>query len=65
MSSIFISHSWSDKSSARKLAADLRKVGVYVWLDEAEIKLGDSLIQKIRAGIDTVDYVRRRRGYAR
>ena len=28
-----------------------------VWLDEAEIRLGDSLIEKIRYGIDSVDYV--------
>lgn len=31
-------------------------MGAYVWLDEAEIKVGDSLIQKIRDGIDRVDY---------
>src|SRR5262249_20238899 len=29
----------------------------YVWIDEAEIKLGDSLIEKITEGIDSVDYV--------
>ncbi len=28
-----------------------------MWLDEAEIRLGDSLIEKIRQGIDSVDYV--------
>src|SRR3712207_1171437 len=53
----FISHSWHDKPSARKLAKSLRGAGVYVWLDEAEIKIGDSLIEKIRDGIDRVDYV--------
>lgn len=55
--SIFISHNWSDKEFARRLAHDLQLAGVKVWIDELEIKLGDSLIQKIREGIDGVDYV--------
>ena len=28
-----------------------------MWVDEAEIKLGDSLINKIREGIDKVEYI--------
>jgi hypothetical protein len=31
--------------------------GIPFWLDEAEIKVGESLIEKIRAGIDKVDFV--------
>jgi len=31
--------------------------GINVWLDEAEIKLGESLIEKIREAIDSVEYV--------
>jgi hypothetical protein len=57
MSSIFLSHSHSDKPFARKLAADLRISGHTVWIDEAEINIGDSLVAKIREGIDQVDYV--------
>lgn len=57
MGSVFISHSWSDKPLARNLAETIRKFAIHVWLDEAEIKIGDSLIEKIRAGIDQVDYV--------
>lgn len=57
MSSIFISHSSLDKSFVRKLAADLRVYGHNVWVDEGEINIGDSLIKKIREGIDSVDYV--------
>jgi hypothetical protein len=57
MSSIFLSHSHADKSLARKLAADLRVAGHVVWIDEAEIEIGDSLVEKIREGIDQVDYV--------
>jgi hypothetical protein len=55
--SVFISHSWHDKESARRIAETVRAFGGRVWLDEAEIKLGDSLVEKIRAGIDSMDYV--------
>ncbi|MDK9724420.1 MAG: toll/interleukin-1 receptor domain-containing protein [Sterolibacteriaceae bacterium MAG5] len=57
MSSIFLSHSHEDKAFARRLAADLRKAGHAVWIDEAEINIGDSLIAKIRDGLDRVDFV--------
>jgi hypothetical protein len=57
MSSIFLSHSHTDKPFARRLASDLRRCGHIVWIDEAEILIGDSLIEKIREGIDSVDFV--------
>lgn len=57
MSSIFLSHCHADKAFARKLATDLRKAGHGVWVDEAEINIGDSLIEKIREGLDQVDFV--------
>lgn len=57
MSSIFLSHSHADKQFARRLAADLRASGHDVWIDEAEIDIGDSLIDKIRDGLDSVDFV--------
>jgi hypothetical protein len=50
--SVFLSHSHADKSFARRLAEDLRSAGAQVWIDEAEIQLGDSLINKISAAID-------------
>ena len=57
MSSIFLSHNHADKPFARRLASDLRAAGHVVWIDEAEIDIGDSLVEKIREGIDEVDYV--------
>ncbi|EPB1972045.1 toll/interleukin-1 receptor domain-containing protein [Escherichia coli] len=54
--SVFLSHNHNDKPFVRKLARDLENHGVHYWLDEAEMKIGDSLIQKIREGIDSVDY---------
>ncbi|WP_245738920.1 toll/interleukin-1 receptor domain-containing protein [Nitrosomonas marina] len=55
--SIFLSHTHADKAFVRKLAADLEAHGVRYWLDEAEIKVGQSLIKKIRQGLDGVDFV--------
>lgn len=57
MSKIFLSHTSIDKPFVRKLAADLRRYGHIVWIDEAEINIGDSLIGKICEGLDSVDYV--------
>jgi hypothetical protein len=57
MSSIFLSHSHNDKAFARRLARDLKRTGARVWIDEAELKIGDSLIEKIREGIDKMEYL--------
>lgn len=54
---VFLSHTHSDKSFVRQLAVDLENHGINYWLDEAEIKIGESLIQKIREGIDNYDYL--------
>lgn len=55
--SIFLSHTSADKPFVRKLASDLEAHGIRYWLDEAEIKVGESLIEKIRLGLDEVDFV--------
>ncbi|HEX8090000.1 MAG TPA: TIR domain-containing protein [Blastocatellia bacterium] len=57
MSSVFLSHSHKDKEFVRRLAYDLRANGVKVWVDEAEILVGDSLIQKIGQAIEEMDYL--------
>ena len=57
MSKIFLSHTSIDKPFVRKLAADLRNSGHTVWIDEAEINIGDSLVDKIREALDSVDFV--------
>lgn len=57
MPSIFLSHNHKDKPFVRRLAANLTAEGVKVWLDEAEIKVGDSLIRKISSGIYEMDYL--------
>lgn len=49
---IFISHSSKDKEFARRLSNDLQARNVPVWFDELEIKVGDSLNNKIQEGIN-------------
>ncbi len=46
--SVFLSHSWDGKCFARKLAQRLRRNGVDVWIDEAELKVGTHLYIRFR-----------------
>ena len=49
---VFISHASEDKEAvARPLRDALSRRGVTVWLDEAQMKMGDSLRRKIDDGI--------------
>ncbi len=51
MPSVFLSHTSVDKPFVEKLANDLRRVGINVWFDKWEIKVGKSLTWKIEQGI--------------
>lgn len=49
---VFISHASEDKADvALPLAEALKEIGVTVWLDKIELKIGDSLRRKIDAGL--------------
>lgn len=48
---IFIAHASEDKKIVQKLADDLLNRGLLVWFDKWEIKVGDSLVEKINQGI--------------
>jgi hypothetical protein len=48
---VFICHSFVDKKFARRIANDLTIKGFKVWFDEFEMLPGDSLFEKIQAGI--------------
>jgi len=49
---VFLSHSAKDKPVVRELAARLQRDGVRVWLDEDQIKPGDSIPAKIEEGLE-------------
>jgi hypothetical protein len=53
----FLSHSSGDKSFVRKLADNLTRVGVDVWLDEWEMEAGDSLRDSLGIALEKSKYV--------
>ena len=57
MSKVFISYSSSDKNFVEKLSKDLNELGIGVWFDKLEIKVGDSIVEKINKGISENDYL--------
>ena len=51
----FISHNEANKADARLLATALVEQGVGVWLDEWEVRPGDSITAGIESGLDKAD----------
>jgi len=54
---IFICHASEDKQFVKKIAKALQTYGIKVWLDEWELKVGDSLHSKIEEGIKHSSYM--------
>lgn len=54
---VFLSHSHADKRFVRSLAAKLTSKRIKVWIDKAELRPGDSLIEKLRSALDAVTVV--------
>lgn len=54
---VFISHRGEDANLAERLADDIRQAGFQVWLDEWEIDLGDSIVERINSGLENARYV--------
>jgi hypothetical protein len=53
----FISHASEDKEPfVRQLAHELRQLGLHVWYDEFELKVGDSLAGSIDIGLRSSRY---------
>ncbi|MCA1291910.1 toll/interleukin-1 receptor domain-containing protein [Paenibacillus sp. alder61] len=57
MPSIFLSHTSIDKPFVEKLARDLKRIGVNVWFDKWEIRIGESITWKIEEGIRENEYL--------
>lgn len=55
MSSIFLSHNHKDKPFVRRLSERLRAHGIQTWVDEAEMRVGDSLISRIEMAIQAFE----------
>ena len=49
---IFICHASEDKEAiVRPLVESFKQAGISCWYDEAEIKWGDSITQKVNEGL--------------
>jgi len=54
---IFLCHSSTDKGFVRMVNDDLRRLGATTWLDENNIKVGDSLVGKISEGLKVSQFM--------
>lgn len=57
MSSIFLSHTLTDKAFAAQLSERLQLYGVRTWVDEAELALDASLLATIENHAEVFDYL--------
>lgn len=57
MSRAFISYVQQDQDVAKRMATDLSNRGIQTWFDQQEILAGDSIIERIREGIRSADYL--------
>lgn len=55
--SVFISYAHADKPVARAIAESLGGAGARVWIDEGELRAGDSIIERIATAIADVQFV--------
>ena len=56
-SGIFLSHSSHDHEFVRRLADDLAHHGIRVWVDDAEIRGGDNLFDRIASALSEMTYL--------
>jgi hypothetical protein len=54
---VFTSYSSQDRNFVQRLVRDLKDRDIPIWFDESELEPGDSIIQKIEAGIDRMEYL--------
>ncbi|MEE9129672.1 MAG: toll/interleukin-1 receptor domain-containing protein [Phycisphaerales bacterium] len=57
MQKVFLCHSSADKDFVRRLAKDLEKETINVWIDEKEILVGDQIRPKVEEGLNASDYL--------
>ena len=57
MSGVFISYSHKDRPFVERLAVGLKAKGLNLWYDQWELKIGDSLVDKINYGIKSQDFL--------
>ena len=56
MANVFVSHRGDDTTEAEQLATEIRGAHHEVWLDEWEIDIGDSIVERINEGLEGAAY---------
>jgi len=54
---LFVCHGSEDKKTAQELASYLCSRGAEVWLDDWEIRVGDSIVTKINEGLEAASHL--------
>jgi hypothetical protein len=54
---VFLSYSSADKSVAAEIASYLGKEGARLWLDDWELKPGDSIVERVNEALETSAYL--------
>jgi tetratricopeptide (TPR) repeat protein len=54
---VFLSYAGTDEAWVRRLAEDLKRYGVRVWLDRDEIRPGDRFVDALERGLEQSDSV--------
>lgn len=57
VASAFISYSHRDQSLVHAVAEGLQAENFHVWLDEWDLRVGDSLVERISEALDRADFV--------
>lgn len=57
MARVFLSHARADKPAVRRIAEDLRAAGHQPWLDDDEIRIGQSIPATVEAALRGADFV--------
>jgi len=57
MARVFLSYSHSDSTAAVALAQKLRAGDADIWIDQWEIDIGDSIVDKINSAISSSDFL--------
>lgn len=55
--SVFLSHAHADNQFAHQLAAALSQRDIRVWVDEYELRIGDSVIERVSQAITDGDFL--------
>lgn len=54
---VFVCYASEDKSTAQQISVELTALGAAIWFDEWEIRIGDSIVQRIDAALGRITHL--------